>query len=115
MGRELPAGFELALQVAVRVDRSRETAVARFESSQVYSHLRSLSRTTLKDQDPGDIVGRNLVGTPEQVVEQVAAYAEAGVDTLAGLLSLPTPWRRRSSRWPPWPRATGPTSCRSTH
>jgi alkanesulfonate monooxygenase SsuD/methylene tetrahydromethanopterin reductase-like flavin-dependent oxidoreductase (luciferase family) len=29
---------------------------------------------------------RNLIGTPEDIIERVAVYEEAGVDTLAGLL-----------------------------
>ncbi len=85
-GRRLGDGFEVALQVGVSMAPTREQALARFRSSQVYAHLRSLSRSTLKDQDLGDLEVRNLLGTPDDVREQVASYAEAGVDTLAGLL-----------------------------
>jgi probable F420-dependent oxidoreductase len=85
-GRRLPDGFEVAVQVAVAMAPTRERALARFRSSQVYAHLRSLSRSTLKDQDLGEMESRNLIGTPDDVRAQVAAYAEAGVDTLAGLL-----------------------------
>ncbi|MEU0521557.1 TIGR03619 family F420-dependent LLM class oxidoreductase [Streptosporangium sp. NPDC006007] len=85
-GRELPEGFEVALQVAVCVAPTHEEAWRRFRSSQLYNHLVSLSGTTLKDQGVADLAGRNLIGTPGSVAEQVAAYREAGVDTLAGLL-----------------------------
>lgn len=85
-GRELPGGFEVALQVAVCVAPTHEEAWRRFRSSQLHNHLISLSGTTLKDQGVADLARRNLIGTPDSVAEQVAAYREAGVDTLAGLL-----------------------------
>jgi len=85
-GRALPTDFEVALQVGVSVAATREEAVRRFESSQLYKHLQSLSKTTLKDQDPTDIANRNLVGTPDDILEQVERYRQAGVNTLAGLL-----------------------------
>jgi probable F420-dependent oxidoreductase len=85
-GRELPAGFEVALQVAVSVAPTREQAWERFRRSQLHAHLLSLSTTTLRDQGTADLADRNLVGTPDDVAERIAAYREAGVDTLAGLL-----------------------------
>lgn len=85
-GRTLPADFEVALQVAVSVAPTREEAWRRFESSQVFKHLASLSKTTLKDQGDGDLAARNLIGTPDDVAAQVSAYRDAGVTTLAGLL-----------------------------
>lgn len=86
VGRTLPDDFEVALQLGVSVADSHDEAVDRFRRSQVYAHLVSLSGSTLKDQQDGDLIGRNLVGTPEEVRQQVAAYVEAGVDTFAGLL-----------------------------
>lgn len=85
-GRALPPDFEVALQVAVSVAPTHEEALARFRASQVYAHLRSLSKSTLKGQDLADLEARNLIGTPDEVGERVLAYQEAGVDTLAGLL-----------------------------
>jgi probable F420-dependent oxidoreductase len=82
---ELPADFDIALQVGVAIGRTREDAVEQFRRSQLYAHLTSLSASTLKDQ-AGELESRNLVGTPEQVLEQVERYREAGVTTLAGLL-----------------------------
>ncbi|WP_283137658.1 TIGR03619 family F420-dependent LLM class oxidoreductase [Rhizohabitans arisaemae] len=85
-GRVLPAGFEVALQVAVSIAPTHEEAWARFRASQLHNHLVSLSKTTLKDQGVENLAARNLIGTPESVAEQVEAYRQAGVDTLAGLL-----------------------------
>lgn len=85
-GRQLPPDFEVALQVGVSIAPTREQACERFRASQVYAHLRSLSASTLKDQDLGDLEARNLIGTPDDIAEQVAAYRAAGVTTLAGLL-----------------------------
>lgn len=85
-GRHLPADFEVALQVAVSIAPTREQAWKRFEASQVYKHLASLSGTTLKDQGVADLAERNLIGTPDDVAERVRAYRDAGVTTLAGLL-----------------------------
>ena len=84
-GRVLPEDFDVALQLGVAIGRTREEAVERFRGSQLYAHLASLSRSTLKDQG-GELETRNLVGTPEQVLEQVERYREAGATTLAGLL-----------------------------
>lgn len=85
-GRHLPENFEVALQVAVSVAPTREAAIRKFEGSQVFHHLHSLTKTTLKDQGTDDLHARNLIGTPDQVREQVQAYQNAGVNTLAGLL-----------------------------
>jgi probable F420-dependent oxidoreductase len=86
-GRDLPGNFEVALQVAVSMAATHEEAVDRFRSSQVYAHLKSLSQSTLKDQqDDETFEDRNLIGTPDEIIERVAAYEETGVDTLAGLL-----------------------------
>lgn len=85
-GRELPGDFDVALQVGVSVAPTREQARRRFESSQIFRHLLSLSKTTLKDQGVDDLFSRNLIGTPQDVAEQVEAYREAGVTTMAALL-----------------------------
>lgn len=85
-GRMLPDSFEVAVQVGVSMGKTREEAEERFRSSQVYEHMRSLSGSTLKGQQDGDLIGRNLIGTPDQIVDQIEAYREAGVNTLPGLL-----------------------------
>ncbi|MDP6077506.1 MAG: LLM class flavin-dependent oxidoreductase, partial [Acidimicrobiales bacterium] len=78
--------FENALQLAVSIASTHEAAVRRFRSSQVHAHLHSLSSSTLKGKLDGDLEGRNLVGTPDEIREKISIYSDAGVDTFAGLL-----------------------------
>jgi len=84
-GRRLPDRFDVALQLGVCLGATREAAVRRFEGSQLATHMRSLSSSTLKDQ-AGGLAERNLIGTVDDVGERIEAYAEAGVTTMAGLL-----------------------------
>src|SRR5699024_10335120 len=89
--RILPSDFEVALQVGVSVADTRSEAEDRFYESQVFAHMESLAASTLRGQveegspDSG-LLARNLVGTPDEVIDQVRAYAGAGVSTFAGLL-----------------------------
>jgi alkanesulfonate monooxygenase SsuD/methylene tetrahydromethanopterin reductase-like flavin-dependent oxidoreductase (luciferase family) len=76
----------VAPQLVVSMADTHEKAVRRFQDSQVFAHLSSLSGSTLKDQRAGGMEGRNLIGTPEQIRERVAAYADAGANTLSALL-----------------------------
>ncbi|MGB4136451.1 MAG: LLM class flavin-dependent oxidoreductase [Microbacterium sp.] len=85
-GRELPAGFDVAPQFSVAPGKDTASAMANFERTQLFQHMRSLSGSTLKDQRQDDWTSRNLVGTPEQMLDQVRAYAAAGVTTMSGLL-----------------------------
>jgi alkanesulfonate monooxygenase SsuD/methylene tetrahydromethanopterin reductase-like flavin-dependent oxidoreductase (luciferase family) len=84
-GRELPPDFDVAPQLSVGIGSSTQDALARFERSQLATHMRSLSASTLKEQQ-GSWAERNLIGSPEQILDQVHRYAEAGVTTLCGLL-----------------------------
>lgn len=85
-GRSLD-NFEVAPQLSVSIGRTREEAMERFDRSQLASHMRSLSKTTLKDQQDGaGFVDRNLIGTIDDVVAQVERYTQAGVTTLSALL-----------------------------
>lgn len=83
-GRALD-GFEVALQVGVTLGSSMEEAVQAFSASEFCEHLRSLAGSTLANQQD-DLVARNLVGTPQDVAEQIQQYRQAGVTTLAGLV-----------------------------
>jgi probable F420-dependent oxidoreductase len=85
-GRELPADFDVALQLGVAIGHSHEEAMRTFERSQLHQHMASLSASTLKDQTTGGLADRNLIGTVPQVRDRIEAYREAGVTTLAGLL-----------------------------
>lgn len=84
-GRVLPADFDVAPQFSVAPGKDTASALANFEKSQLATHMRSLSKTTLKGQQD-DWVNRNIVGNHEQMLEQVRAYAAAGVTTMSALL-----------------------------
>ena len=84
-GRD-PAALSIALQLVVCIGRSAAQAREAFMGSQLYAHLASLGGSTLKDVDTSAYERINLIGTPDSIRRQVAAYAEAGVDHLAGLL-----------------------------
>ena len=78
--------FEATMQLVVSLADTREAALDRFRSSQVFAHLASLGASTMKGRLGDGLEHRNLVGTADDVLEQVATYHEAGVDTFAGLL-----------------------------
>ena len=84
-GRTLPEDFDVAPQLSVAIGANREDALARFERSQLCTHMRSLTGSTLRAQQ-GGWTQRSLIGGPEDVLEMVHAYAEAGATTLSGLL-----------------------------
>jgi probable F420-dependent oxidoreductase len=84
-GRD-PTAIDIAPQMAVSLGRTREEALRRFRDSQVYRHLLSLKRSTLKDLDLEQVESMNFIGTPAQVTEQIAAYGEAGVTHCAALI-----------------------------
>lgn len=125
-GRVLPDDFDVAPQLSVSIGRDTADAVANFETSQLYQHMRSLSGSTLKDQDTADFAGRNLIGNAEQMLEQVRAYAAAGVTTLSALLfakntveetieamqwfsaHVIAPYRAETGQ--PWPSGSAPRS-----
>jgi alkanesulfonate monooxygenase SsuD/methylene tetrahydromethanopterin reductase-like flavin-dependent oxidoreductase (luciferase family) len=84
-GRDL-ADFEVAPQLVVAVGLTAEEAEDRLRRSQLFRHLVSLRRSTLRAQDLARVEERALVGTPEDICRQVEAYRAAGVTHLAGLL-----------------------------
>lgn len=84
-GRELPASFDVAPQFSVALGSDTDDALARFEKTQLFAHMQSLSKSTLKNQQ-GSWASRNLVGSAEQMLDQVRGYAAAGVTTMSGLL-----------------------------
>ena len=85
VGRELPADFDVAPQMSVAIGATQQQAMAAFESSQLHSHMRSLAQSTLKGRQ-ANWGERNLIGTAEQMIDQIGRYEEAGVTSLAGLL-----------------------------
>ncbi len=85
-GFEQPRRFEATMQLVVSIDDRHESAVKRFRSSQVHSHLASLAGSTMKGRLADSLESRNLVGTADDVASQIQAYLDAGVETFAGLL-----------------------------
>jgi len=78
--------FDAGLQLVVSIHDRHEDAVERFRSSRVHSHLASLTRSTMKGRLGDPLEARNLVGTLDDVLEQIQAYVDAGLDVFAGLL-----------------------------
>jgi probable F420-dependent oxidoreductase len=79
------ASIDIAPQFAVSIGRTREEALRRFHASQLYRHLQSLQRTTLREQT-GGFEQRNLIGSPEEICQRIRIYQAAGVTTFSGML-----------------------------
>ena len=83
-GRD-PATIAVAPQYVVHVGRGQEAAVARFKESQMYKHLMSLRKSTLKEQMGRPMEDINLVGSIDAVVAKAEALKAAGVTHFLGL------------------------------
>ncbi|HEY4910825.1 MAG TPA: LLM class F420-dependent oxidoreductase, partial [Methylomirabilota bacterium] len=77
--------IDIAPQFAVSIGRTRDEAVRRFRGSQLFKHLESLKRSTLREQT-GGFNERNLIGSPVEISERIRVYERAGVTTLSGML-----------------------------
>ena len=77
-----PGSVEVAPELSATIGRRHEDAVARYEASGFVRHRRSRDRT---DRDPALMVASNLVGSPDAILERVAALAEAGVEHCASI------------------------------
>ncbi len=80
-GRE-PRAIEVAVELSATVARRHEDAVRRYESSRFVRHRRSRDRSW---RDERLMAASNLVGSPEAILEQVARFAQAGVDHCAAI------------------------------
>src|SRR5260370_16900163 len=83
------AAIDIAPQFACSIGRTHEEAVKRFHASQLYKHLESLKRSTLREQT-GGFEQRNLIGSPAEISERIRAYHHAPPPTLPPLLFLAT-------------------------
>lgn len=83
-GRDL-AQISIAPQLIVCLGETEDEAREQFEASQLYEHLVSLQRSTLKGVDIGSYVEVNLVGTPDQVCRKIEGLEAVGVSHLCGL------------------------------
>lgn len=77
--------MEVAPQFIVRVGKTNAEAVRDFQASQMYKHVVSLRKSTLKEQGSLTMEECNLIGTPNEIVEKALALREAGVTHLLGL------------------------------
>ncbi len=76
--------MDVAMQLIAYVGTSHEQAVDRFRRSQMYKHLVSLGASTLKEHKGSKYERTNLIGTPDEIVEKVKQFEEAGVKHLCG-------------------------------
>ena len=79
------AAIDIAPQFAVSIGKTREDALRRFHSSQLWKHLQSLQKTTLREQT-GGFEQRNLIVSPDEISERIRVYRDAGVTTFSGML-----------------------------
>jgi probable F420-dependent oxidoreductase len=76
---------DVAVQFIAYVGKTHEAAVEHFEGSQMYRHLVSLSKSTLKDQAGANHAEINLIGAVDELVAKATRLAEVGVKHLCGL------------------------------
>jgi probable F420-dependent oxidoreductase len=84
-GRD-PAAVSIALQSVVCIADTAREARERFEHSTFELFRGSLAGTMLKDVDLDTYVAGNLIGTPDEVCEKVAAFERAGLNHFCGTL-----------------------------
>ncbi|MDP9275115.1 MAG: TIGR03619 family F420-dependent LLM class oxidoreductase [Chloroflexota bacterium] len=73
---------EVAPELSATIANRHEEAVNRYEASRFARHRRS--RDPAK-RDPALVIASNLVGSPEEILQRVAALTEAGVDHCAAM------------------------------
>lgn len=81
-----PFDIDIAPQFCISIGRTHEEACEKFERSQVYQHTISLEQSTLKGKSAADYRARNLVGSPDELIERIDAYRSAGVTTFSALI-----------------------------
>jgi probable F420-dependent oxidoreductase len=79
------SAIDIAPQFAVSIGRTHDEAVSRFRGSQLFQHLESLKKSTLREQT-GGFDARNLIGSPAEIAERIRTYQRVGVTTFAGML-----------------------------
>jgi probable F420-dependent oxidoreductase len=83
-GRD-PKTIAIAPQYVVHVAKTDDAAIARFRQSQMYKHLVSLGKSTLKAQKSLPMEEINLIGSPSNVIDKAERLKEAGVTHFLGL------------------------------
>jgi len=84
-GRD-PSAIEIAPQFVAQVGNTTEEAVSTFRNSQMFHHLMSLKKSTLKDQDLSKVEEFNMIGSPDAILEKIARFTDAGVSHFCALV-----------------------------
>jgi probable F420-dependent oxidoreductase len=100
LGRD-PDQISIAPQYMCCLGETREEALARFRVSPMYLHLQTLAGATLRGQPLEAVERANLIGTPAEVLEQIRALEDAGVDELGAMsfISETAADMARDMRW----------------
>jgi probable F420-dependent oxidoreductase len=77
--------MQIAPQYVVHLGKDQDKAVARYRESQMFKHLESLKKSTLKQQSATKSEDINLVGSFERVIERAQSFRDAGVTHFLGL------------------------------
>lgn len=81
-GRD-PVAIAIAPQLICAIAPTHDAAVQKFRGSWMYQHLRSLTASTMRDQNLARLEEYNLVGSPAELVERIGLLRAAGVTMLA--------------------------------
>ena len=84
-GRSLEE-MDIAPQYSVALGRTHEEAWEKYTKSQQYRHMLSLADSTMTGVDLNDCVNRDLIGTPQELIERIHQYREAGVTSFPAIL-----------------------------
>jgi alkanesulfonate monooxygenase SsuD/methylene tetrahydromethanopterin reductase-like flavin-dependent oxidoreductase (luciferase family) len=84
IGRD-PLEVAIAPQLTCGIGRTHEAGLAQFRRSRMYTHLQTLSASTLKQQDLSKLEETNLVGSTEEIVGKIKRLEEVGVSMLAAM------------------------------
>jgi alkanesulfonate monooxygenase SsuD/methylene tetrahydromethanopterin reductase-like flavin-dependent oxidoreductase (luciferase family) len=85
-----PDEIVIAPQVMVCIAPTHEEAIRNYQASPMYRHLHTLQASTLKSVDVNKLVQANLIGSPQEIIERVGAFQEAGA-TLMATMSFISP------------------------
>ena len=77
-GRSI-SDIDIAPQFTMCVAKNTKSAQKKFMQSHQYSHLLSLSNSTLKGMDNEELINGNLIGTPDEIVGKLQTYIDMGV------------------------------------
>jgi alkanesulfonate monooxygenase SsuD/methylene tetrahydromethanopterin reductase-like flavin-dependent oxidoreductase (luciferase family) len=82
IGRD-PNEIVIAPQVMVCIAPTHEQAIRNYQASPMYRHLHTLQSSTLKSVDVNKLVQANLIGSPQEIIDNIGAFQEAGASLMA--------------------------------